>query len=129
MKHSYLHRVSTDTATSNRNSQTGPSCTWLWPNDTGDSSGNQCDEFPYAASWERWNPKYGGAIVTNAGYSLCPIPRTHNRDAGILSGDFLTKERLLVGDPFYIKFKADPPNPTKCISPVSGRNVIGGPGR
>jgi hypothetical protein len=123
MRHNYLHRIDNDTADSNRRSMTRPKCEWLWPGGTGGTSGNECDEFPYAASWERWNPKYPGAIVTNAGYSLCPIPEEQNGAAGRVVGRLFTKDRILIGDPFFVRLAAAPPNPKKCTAPIDGRNV------
>jgi hypothetical protein len=123
MRYNYLHRIDRATARNNRNTITGRACAWLWPNDTGEASGNQCDEFPFATTWERWNNKYPGAFLSGAGYSLCPIPEEENENAGSLNGAFVGKERILIGDPYYIKFKDEPPNPTKCVAPVPGRHA------
>jgi hypothetical protein len=122
MKYNYLHRIDKDTAENNRKALTNPKCAWVWGSATGGSSGNECDEYPFASTWERWNNKYPGAIVTNAGFSLCPINGAENGRAGTLLGStFYSKERLLVGDPFFIRFKTPLDSPAKCIPAIPGR--------
>ncbi|WP_433432298.1 LamG-like jellyroll fold domain-containing protein [Nonomuraea sp. CA-141351] len=122
MKYNYLHRVDPDTAENNRDSITRPECNWLWGASVGDASGNDCDEFPFASSWERWNSPYPGANLTRAGYSLCPVPATQNRAAGTLLGKFYNDERILVGDPYFIKFRTQLDGPEKCAAPIAGHN-------
>lgn len=120
MKYNYLHRVDTKTGDSNRGTYTRPECTWLWGNYS--AYGNECDEFPFAKTRERWQDKYPGAILTRAGYSLCPMPSDDNGKAGSLLSSFYSKERMLVADPFFIRFKKKINDPPACPATIQNHN-------
>ena len=123
IKYNLLHRIPTKEGNNNRSTMTTPACNHLWgAGTTGGSSGMECDEFPFAKTWERWNPKYPGAIVTSAGYSLCPIPSGDNGKAGALLSKFYGHERILVGDPYFVRFKTKLTESGKCKAPLPGRN-------
>ncbi|WP_146104276.1 DNRLRE domain-containing protein [Nonomuraea solani] len=122
MKSNYLHRIDGPEGDNNRDSITRPQCRWLWGSSVGGSSGNDCDEFPFASTWERWNNPYPGANLTRAGYSLCPIPAAENQKAGTLMTNFYARERLLVGDPFFVQFATELDGPEVCKSPILGHN-------
>ncbi|WP_204023828.1 NucA/NucB deoxyribonuclease domain-containing protein, partial [Sinosporangium siamense] len=113
MKDNYLHREDSEAAES-AHSRTWRTCRRIWGNYA--PSGKECDEYPFASSFERSN-----AATNN--YSLCPIPAAENNLAGnLLEKRFFIKDRVIVGDNYYNKFttRIDVP-PTKealCGAPV-----------
>lgn len=96
----------------------------MWPGYSSENGPNsyQCDEFPFASTYER--PKV--RMLESNAYALCPIPTSHNRDAGgALETHFYQKDRILVGDTFSNTFgpiNGDSPPPSReelCGEPVN----------
>ncbi|GAB2968175.1 hypothetical protein GCM10027184_16490 [Saccharothrix stipae] len=59
----------------------------------------ECDEYPFATTYEN------AALVDPQSvwnYAVRPVPRTDNGAAGNYYGEWLSRDRLLDGDPFYV---------------------------
>ncbi|GAA3616318.1 hypothetical protein GCM10022419_122020 [Nonomuraea rosea] len=74
-----LHRTTQVNRNSNQ-ANTNTTCNKMWPGYSSKDGPNsyQCDEFPFASTYERSKVRM---LQSNA-YALCPIPTSHNRDAG-----------------------------------------------
>ncbi|WP_447002386.1 NucA/NucB deoxyribonuclease domain-containing protein [Saccharothrix isguenensis] len=59
----------------------------------------QCDEYPFATTYEN-SSRVDPASVWN--YAVRPVVATHNEAAGRYYGGWMTTDRLLDGDPFYV---------------------------
>ncbi|MEU8194597.1 DNRLRE domain-containing protein [Microbispora amethystogenes] len=98
-----LHRGDQQT---NNNSRAATRCNSLWPNYA--AAGLECDEYPFASSKER-----SAEIDQLRSFSVCTIPGTENGAAGAPLNRMYSRDRLLVGDPYFIRFKTPlfAPNP------------------
>ncbi|MGX1885781.1 NucA/NucB deoxyribonuclease domain-containing protein [Streptomyces sp. NPDC055287] len=67
--------------------------------------GKQCDEFPFATTYEGCAQAEYDPHVEKNNFSVLPVNSAENRDAGILLSQFYTKNRLLDGmdDGFIVK--------------------------
>ena len=62
------------------------------------AGGSQCDEFPFASTYQ------GAATATGKWwYSVLPVPRAQNGYAGTNLGAWLTANRILSGDPYWVE--------------------------
>ena len=60
--------------------------------------GKQCDEFPFASSYQ------GASTVSGKWwYSVLPVPGAQNGYAGTNLGAWLTANRILSGDPYWVE--------------------------
>lgn len=70
-------------------------CKKKWPKKP---AGKDCDEYPFKTTRE-------GAANGNGRFSVRYIKSGHNRQAGSDYGAWLTTERILDGEKFYVKVK------------------------
>jgi Deoxyribonuclease NucA/NucB len=70
-------------------------CQLIQPNYA--ASGLDCDEFPFQSTRE-------GVAAGTGDFSVRPLNLNHNRSEGARLGAFYRADRLLDGDPFFIKF-------------------------
>jgi hypothetical protein len=69
-------------------------CALQLPNRKGD-----CDEYPYAGTEQGCYNPYVRALLR---CRVADVPRSQNRGAGSKYGWFIRKQRLMIGEPFYI---------------------------
>lgn len=65
-----------------------------------DRTGKQCDEFPFAATWQ------GSATNGQDWFSIRLISAESNQAAGAWLGAWYAYDRILDNDPFYVQVKA-----------------------
>ncbi|WP_169809407.1 NucA/NucB deoxyribonuclease domain-containing protein [Actinomadura chibensis] len=79
---------------------------WDIPKDPRDGKSiEQCDEFPFASTLEgaaRFLPEYDGPRFENM-FSARPVHRDDNGAAGRVLADWYDWDRILHGDPFFVK--------------------------
>ncbi|MEU7004855.1 DNRLRE domain-containing protein [Nonomuraea sp. NPDC046570] len=117
-----LHRIGEPVITRNRNRAT-TRCRSLWPGyGTATPKSQDCDEFPFASSAERT-----AASDKNKDLSVCAMDggaEGDNQQAGGELLRFYDRDRILRGDPYFVRFKTTPENvPTMdnlCWKPAVG---------
>jgi hypothetical protein len=59
----------------------------------------ECDEYPFATTYQN-----SAAVKpdSNWGYAVRPVSRDHNGAAGRYYGTWMSRDRILDGDPFYV---------------------------
>ncbi|NEA60132.1 hypothetical protein G3I60_39730 [Streptomyces sp. SID13666] len=72
-------------------------CTSLSP--SGTPAGTQCDEYPFASTWE-------GAGVGDGNFSVRYLPSAQNGAAGTLLASWYTNQRILGREEYYIEIGA-----------------------
>ncbi|WP_436757023.1 DNRLRE domain-containing protein [Streptosporangium sp. V21-05] len=92
----YIQKVFSTEADANHN-QTGSFCASIWGGDYTEG-GRDCDEYPFASTREQTRGRIDGD------YSVCPILKTHNSDAGTALQEFYQKDRVIAGDYFTNRF-------------------------
>ncbi|WP_214316667.1 LamG-like jellyroll fold domain-containing protein [Nonomuraea sediminis] len=105
----WLHRLSGDLADTYRRKYTRPKCIEIWGVNYTQNQTRQCDEYPFASTYERWewSSLWDGDKPANPDkFSVCPIPNDDNKKAGdALDKRFYLRDRILHGDPFFVRFK------------------------
>ncbi|MGW5686029.1 LamG-like jellyroll fold domain-containing protein [Nonomuraea sp. NPDC003754] len=105
----WLHRLSGDLADAYRRKYTRPKCIEIWGVNYTQNQTRQCDEYPFASTYERWewSSLWDGDKPANPNkFSVCPIANDDNKKAGdALDKRFYLRDRILHGDPFFVRFK------------------------
>ncbi|ROQ73380.1 deoxyribonuclease NucA/NucB [Streptomyces sp. CEV 2-1] len=103
-----LNQLFRDTARRKKNrSQAIKVCEQYWGKKYSQNNKYQCDEFPFATTYQgAAQSQYEPAAPKN-NFSAMPLVTADNRDAGILLGQFMTKNRIIDGkdDGFIVKIK------------------------
>lgn len=61
---------------------------------------NDCDEYPFAATYQNANYDTVGTAAT---WAVKPVYLSHNRSAGSILGIWFNDDHLLDGDPFFVR--------------------------
>jgi hypothetical protein len=82
-------------------------CEQHWGPNYSQNNTYQCDEFPFATTYQGAAQSQFETAAPKNNYSAMPLPKADNRDAGILLGQFLTKNRILDGsdDGFLVQIR------------------------
>ena len=64
-----------------------------------DGGTNDCDEYPFASTYQSANYD---TIGTAATWAVMPVLSTHNQSAGSILGNWYRSDHLLDGDNFYV---------------------------
>jgi hypothetical protein len=98
-----LHRLFYDSKLSDANRRTSvASCVKNWGTNytvRPDGQSNDCDEYPFAKTYE------GSFTVTDnmiRSYAVRPLLATHNQKVGSRLGLFMAEDHLLDGDAYYV---------------------------
>lgn len=80
-------------------------CEQHWGHDYSQNNTYQCDEFPFATTYQGAAQTQFEPNAPKNNYSAMPLVTADNRDAGILLGQFMTKNRIIDGkdDGFLVK--------------------------
>lgn len=80
-------------------------CEQHWGRDYSQNNTYQCDEFPFATTYQGAAQTQFEPNAPKNNYSAMPLVTADNRDAGILLGQFMTKNRIIDGkdDGFLVK--------------------------
>ena len=86
----------TSVYTANRNTAVAACKKYFGPNYA--NGGKQCDEYPFASTYQ------GASTVSGKWwYSVLPVPGAQNTYAGSNLGTWLTANRILSGDPYWVE--------------------------
>ncbi|MFH8378880.1 hypothetical protein ACH4A7_35765 [Streptomyces cyaneofuscatus] len=100
-----LHRLYLDTARrkENRSKAVAACRRYFGPDYT--KGGKDCDEYPFATTYEGAAQAENDPFAEKLNYSVMPVNARQNQDAGILLGQFMTKNRIIDGpeDGFIVK--------------------------
>jgi hypothetical protein len=112
-----LHRLFHDKARRKANRSEATSfCRTRWPGYS--ELGQDCDEYAFACTYEgAARYRYDGDQYRNH-FAVRPIPSADNQEAGRRLGAWYGDDRILDGDPFYVRiFGADGPGPNPPTGP------------
>ncbi|MGW0694898.1 NucA/NucB deoxyribonuclease domain-containing protein [Streptomyces sp. NPDC002738] len=103
-----LNRLFRDTDRRKKNrSQAIKACEQYWGKKYSQNNKYQCDEFPFATTYQGAAQSQFEPTAPKNNFSAMPLVTADNRDAGILLGQFMTKNRIIDGrdDGFIVKIK------------------------
>ncbi|MER5747110.1 hypothetical protein ABT097_28050 [Streptomyces sp. NPDC002225] len=103
-----LNRLFRDTDRRKKNrSEAIKVCEKYWGKKYSKNNTYQCDEFPFATTYQGAAESQFEAAAPKNNFSAMPLVTAENRDAGILLGQFMTKNRIIDGtnDGFIVKIK------------------------
>lgn len=89
----WLHRSTSEEVRNANRAEAIAVCSTFWPGYA--SEGKDCDEFPFASTWE-------GASRASGNFSARPVLSSHNQTAGSWLGRFYRYDRVLDWDPFGV---------------------------
>lgn len=70
-----------------------------------DGQANDCDEYPFAASYQNANYDTVGTAAT---WAVKPVLLNHNRSAGSILGTWFKNDHILDGEPFFVRIANKP---------------------
>ena len=94
-------------------------CNHYWPGYR--ARGLQCDEYPFASTYEGAGQPFYQPFTPWGNFSVCPIAGNDNGRAGSLLGAWYSNDRILDGDSFDVRIipTATPPTTPPCPAPTN----------
>ncbi|MFF4734463.1 RICIN domain-containing protein [Streptomyces sp. NPDC001262] len=93
-----LHRLLTDNPQYDRNRIVAvQNCNKYWSDGYTEGGTKECDEFPFASTYEGSAQSEYDPHAPKGNFSVLPVPKTQNRDAGTILKAFYMNNRIIEG--------------------------------